>query len=480
MKRVAIVGGGLSGVAAAYQLARDGAAECTLFESSARLGGIVETERVATADGDFVIECGPDSWITEKPWARELAIELGLESEIIPSNDQRRRTYLFEDRRLIPIPDGMRLMVPSKWAPIMESPLFSWQARLAYLREARRAEELKQSALPPGDDESIASFVRRHFGNEVAETLAAPLLAGVFGGSIDTLSVRAVMPAFVAMEQKHGSLIAALQNRGTAKEQAAAIFTSLRSGLETLIERMAATLPGNTVRLDHQVTSLARRGDHWQLEAAGSKLLFDEIILATPAHVTRQLLRPTHPDFDTLLAMDASSAIVVALAFTAEQAKKLRLPRGFGYLALQKPRRTPPAPGSDPDLLACTFVDQKFPYRAPEGAVLLRGFFGGDAAPALLGESDARLISLAHRQIARALGPLPDPAISLVRRWPLSLPQYAVGHLTRMEQLAALTASLPGLHLIGNAYHGVGLPDMIRLGREAARRIAQGQNQRRS
>jgi oxygen-dependent protoporphyrinogen oxidase len=468
MKRVAIVGGGLSGIAATYQLTRDGAAECALFESSPRLGGIVETERMATPDGNFIIECGPDSWVTEKPWARELAIELGLESEIIPSNDYRRRTYLLEDRRLIPIPDGMRLMVPSKWAPIMESPLFTWQARLAYLREARRAEELKQSALPPGDDESIASFVRRHFGDEVTQTLTAPLLAGVFGGSIDTLSVRAVMPAFVAMEQKHGSLIAALQNRGPAKEQAA-IFTTLRSGLETLIERMTATLPANAVRLNHEVTSLARRGDHWQLEAAGSKLLFDEIILATPAHVTRQLLRPTHADFASLLAMDATSAIVVALAFTADQAKNLRIPRGFGYLTLQRPRHTAP----DPDLLACTFVDQKFPHRAPEGAVLLRGFFGGDAAPALLGESDAQLTSIVHRQLARTLGPLPDPAISIVRRWPLSLPQYAVGHLTRMEQLAALTASIPGLHLIGNAYHGVGVPDMIRLGRDTARRIAQ-------
>jgi len=275
------------------------------------------------------------------------------------------------------------------------------------------------------------------------------------------------MPAFVAMEQKHGSLIAALQNRGPAKEQAA-IFTTLRSGLETLIERMTATLPANAVRLNHEVTSLARRGDHWQLEAAGSKLLFDEIILATPAHVTRQLLRPTHADFASLLAMDATSAIVVALAFTADQAKNLRIPRGFGYLTLQRPRHTAP----DPDLLACTFVDQKFPHRAPEGAVLLRGFFGGDAAPALLGESDAQLTSIVHRQLARTLGPLPDPAISIVRRWPLSLPQYAVGHLTRMEQLAALTASIPGLHLIGNAYHGVGVPDMIRLGRDTARRIA--------
>jgi oxygen-dependent protoporphyrinogen oxidase len=193
-KRIAIVGGGISGLATAYQLARDGV-EYTLFEASDRLGGIVETVR----SHGFVIECGPDSWVTEKPWARELAVELGLEDQIIPSNDEWRRTYVQQGRgrlaQLIPIPDGMRMMIPAKWGPLLESPLFSWQARLAYLREPRRAAELKASA--PDQDESVADFVRRHFGEEVARTIAGPLLSAVFGGDIAQLSVRAVMPAFV-------------------------------------------------------------------------------------------------------------------------------------------------------------------------------------------------------------------------------------------------------------------------------------------
>lgn len=473
-QRIAIVGGGLSGVAAAYQLAREGVSQITLFESSARIGGIVETERIATDDGTFVIECGPDSWVTEKPWARELAVELGLEPEILPSNDQRRRTYLLEDGRLVPIPDGMRLMVPVKWAAIMDSPLFTWQARLAYLREPSRAEELKRSALPPGEDESITSFVGRHFGDEVTKTLAAPLLAGVFGGSIDTLSARAVMPVFVKMEAEHGSLITALQKRSAGKETTATIFTTLKSGLQTLVERMVASHPANAVRLKHEVTALARRGEEWMVESAGNRLLFDQVVLATPAHITRQLLRPIHAGFEELLAMDATSAIIVALAFSPEQAKRLRIPRGFGYLTLQKQRRVAGA-DSEPELMACTFVDQKFSHRAPDGAVLLRGFFGGETASSLLGESDARLISRAHGRIARVLGPLPEPVISIVRRWPRSLPQYAVGHLKRMEELADLTKAFRGLHLIGNAYHGVGLPDMVRMGRETARRIAQVQ-----
>ncbi|MGH7058623.1 MAG: protoporphyrinogen oxidase, partial [Acetobacteraceae bacterium] len=183
-KRVAVIGGGLSGLSAAWQLARDAQAEFALFEASPRLGGIIETIR---RDG-FIVECGPDSWVTEKPWARELAIELGLESEIISSNDQQRRTYLLQHNQLIPMPDGMRIMVPTNLSAILDSPLFTERARAAYLSEPVRAEELKAYALRQTEDESVASFVRRHFGEEVVRTLAAPLLSGIFGGDIENLS----------------------------------------------------------------------------------------------------------------------------------------------------------------------------------------------------------------------------------------------------------------------------------------------------
>jgi len=463
MKRVAIVGGGLSGLAAAYQLAQEGV-EFTLFEASARVGGIVETVR---RDG-FVIECGPDSWVTEKPWTRELAVELGLESEIIGSNDRWRRTYLLDDKRLVAMPDGMRMMVPTQWAPVLNSQLFSWQARLAYLREMRRAAELKKSAWGEGEDESVASFVRRHFGDEVTQTIAGPLLAGVFGGSIDTLSVRAVMPGFVKLEREHGSLIAGLQQKQATNSDT--VFTSLKGGLEQLVHGMAERLPPGTVRMGHEVRSIKRQGDQWIVDEGRNGTAYDALIVATPAHVSRHLLGSIHEEFDSLLAMDATSAIVIALAFLPEQAKRLRIPRGFGYLVPQ--RTNVRATDTDPQLLACTFVDQKFAHRAPEGALLLRAFFGGDTAPILMHESDASLVALAIRRLSQALGPLPKPDISLVRRWPLSLPQYAVGHLDRMAKLSELTSSFPALHLIGNAYHGVGLPDLVRQGRETARRIA--------
>ncbi|MBV8437289.1 MAG: protoporphyrinogen oxidase [Silvibacterium sp.] len=464
MKRVAVVGGGISGVAAAYQLAQQGI-EFALFEATQRLGGIVETVR---REG-FVIECGPDSWVTEKPWARELAVELGLESEIILSNDQWRRTYLLEGGRLVPMPDGMRMMVPTQWEPVLNSSLFSEQARQSFQREYLQAEELKRSALPEGVDESVANFVRRHFGEEVTRTIAGPLLAGVFGGSVEQLSVRAVMPAFVKLEREHGSLIAALQQK--RNDSSASVFTSLKIGLETLIERMAEELPPNAVGLNQTVHSIAQDSGTWHVEAAGFAGSFDAVILATPAHVTRRLLSPLHPDFDRLLAMDATSAIVIALAFSTDRARHLSIPHGFGYLVPE----TSPSTSHDsrPQLLACTFVNQKFAHRATEGAVLLRAFFGGETAAALLGSSDAELLSLAHERLSQVLGSVPEPDISLVRRWPLSLPQYAVGHLDRMAELNHLTSSFPGLQLVGNAYNGVGLPDLIRQGREAARRAGQ-------
>jgi oxygen-dependent protoporphyrinogen oxidase len=465
-KRIAIAGGGISGVATAYQLACDGV-ECTLFEASERLGGIVETVR---KDG-FVIECGPDSWVTEKPWARELAVELGLEGQIIGSNDQWRRTYVQQGgdglAQLVPIPDGMRMMVPAKWDPLLESPLFSEQARLAYQREPKRAAELKASA--PDHDESVADFVRRHFGEEVARTIAGPLLAAVFGGDIAQLSVRAVMPAFVRMEAEEGSLIQAVQRR--AQQSPQAIFTTLSSGLETLIERMVSKLPSASLRLRTPVLRIETNRGSWRLVTAGGEDRFDAVVLATPLHVTQALLRPLSDGarMAGLLPQQATSAIVVALAFAPNQAARLRIPPGFGFVV---PQAFGGESGPSHQLLACTFVHQKFPGRAPEEAVLLRAFFGGDSGDALLGEADDKLVERARLQLSRVLGPLPKASETVVRRWPQSLPQYAVGHLERMAELESLLSAMPGLHLVGSAYHGVGLPDLIRQGRATARLLA--------
>jgi oxygen-dependent protoporphyrinogen oxidase len=226
-------------------------------------------------------------------------------------------------------------------------------------------------------------------------------------------------------------------------------------------------LPPASVRRCQPVLQIETQGGDWRLTTAAGTDHFDAVVLATPPDVTRALLRPLNGHMAGLLPQQATSAIVVALAFTAGQAARLRIPRGFGFVV-------PPGYASSEGrpLLACTFVHQKFPGRAPQGAVLLRAFFGGHSGEALLGEAEDKIIDLARRQLSRILGPLPEAAETVVRRWPQSLPQYAVGHLDRMAELESILKAMPGLHLVGSSYYGVGLPDLIRQGRATARSLA--------
>lgn len=474
-KRIAVVGGGIAGLATAYEMARLGDpahCELVLFEASSRLGGTVETVH---RDG-FVMECGPDAWVSDKPWARELAIELGLEEQLLPSNDADRRTYILDGRTLVAVPDGMRMMVPTHLNALLGSPLFSVEAQAAYRAEPGRAEELKAAALEQQADESVSSFVRRHFGEEVAVKIAAPLLSGVFGGSIDKLSVRSVMPAFVRMEREHGSLIVALQQEASRRPKPETIFTSLRNGVGTLIDAMLAALASASfevkIRRNCPVLSLQQYEGGWCLTTAKGAEQFDSVVLATPASVTRGLLAAIDRRLGELLDIEATSAIVVAFAFKPGEAASLRIPTGFGFLVPQAGRGK--ATPDQASLLACTFVDQKFAHRVPAGGVLLRAFFGGDEAVALMGTSDGSLVSQAHIQLREILGPLPQASFTVLRRWPSSLPQYAVGHTARVAEVESHVADLPGLHLVGNSYHGVGLPDLIRQGRTLGRKLVTG------
>ncbi|MDE1175743.1 MAG: protoporphyrinogen oxidase [Edaphobacter sp.] len=465
MKRIAIIGGGTAGVAAAYELASSrrhhgGEIKVTLFEASSRLGGIVETIR----EGGFVIEGGPDGWVTEKPWARELAVELGLEDELLPSSDEGRRTYVLVDGVLKPVPDGMRMMVPTDLAALDATTLFSDTARAAFHDEVNRAEELKAAA--PDHDESVAAFVERHFGNEVLVKIGAPLLSGVLGGDVSKLSVRAVMAPFVAMEREHGSLIEALRAKvGSGKKSS--IFTSLRSGLGTLIDRMVAAIPPTWVRLGTKVTALERDKSGWQISFSVSHgptetEHFDTVLLATPVHVASELLTPLDAEIKPLMPEEASSAVVVGFGF--EDGKQITLPPGFGFLV-------PPGSAENTLLMACTFMHQKYAGRIPKGGCLLRAFFGGHAAERLMRCGNDEIAAVARLELARILGPLPEPRVTVVRRLPLSLPQYAVGHLERMAELERRIDTIGNLVLLGNGYRGVGLPDLIRDSRNAARAL---------
>ncbi len=445
--RIAVIGGGIAGVTAAWELTRAGA-DFTLFEASRRLGGIVETVR----EQGFTIECGPDAWVTEKPWAEILCADLALSHDVTTSNDATRKTYILREGALMAMPDGMRMMVPADLAALDASPLFSDAAKRAFHEEMDRAEELRASA--PPHDESVAAFVRRHFGDEVLDTVGRPLLSGVFGGDVETLSARAVMAPFVAMERAFGSLVLGVQAR-EAKQTP--VFTSLRGGVETMAEAMVAALPEGAVRLGTPVRSLARTEAGWRVNTEAGDERFDAVMLAMPVDAARELLRATDSRAAELMAMEASSAVVVAFGF----AEWFGLPPGFGFLV-------PPVAGED-SLLAATFVDQKFAGRVPEGGRLIRAFFGGEAGGRLLSSSDAAVIALARSQLERILGSLPEPVVTVVRRWPQSLPQYAVGHLERMAELHGRVRALGGLWLLGNGYRGIGLPDLVRDARTAAR-----------
>ncbi|HEY4011139.1 MAG TPA: protoporphyrinogen oxidase [Acidobacteriaceae bacterium] len=457
MKRVAIVGGGISGLTCAYELElarkRGAPIDWHLYEASDRLGGIIETTRHATPDGEYILEGGPDGWVSEKPWARELAIDLGLESELVYSNDATRRTYILLNGELQRIPDRMRMMVPEDLSALDASPLFSDSAKKAYANELTRAEDLKASA--PDHDESVADFVRRHFGDEVLNTLAAPLLGGVFGGDVHKLSVRAVMPQFLAMEREHGSLIAALQARARQRTHAPQpIFTTLRGGMYSLIKALIADLQDERIHLRSKISDLAN-------------LKSDCIVLATALDSTRALLEGRRADAARFLPKEASSALLVAFTWSAQMAQSFTIASGFGFLVADG------SAGED-QLLACTFVDQKFPQRAPNGARVMRAFFGGESAKDLESQSDEVIAVCALEQLREILGPIPEPAFQTVRRWPRSLPQYEVGHLERIAKLEELVAQVPGLHLLGNSYRGVGIPDLIRDARATARAVIEG------
>jgi len=354
------------------------------------------------------------------------------------------------------MPDGMRMMVPTDLDALDASELFSAEAKQAYRDEVERAEELKAAA--PLQDESVGEFVRRHFGEEVLEKIGAPLLSGVFGGDVAKLSVRAVMAPFVAMEREHGSLIVALQAK--AKAKATSIFTTLRSGLGTLVDRMIAAIPTDWVRLGAAVRFVSCGEEGWLVGTAKEVERFDAVMMAAPVDMARSLLEPVDARAAELMKMEASSAVVVGFGFA--DAGNFSPPPGFGFLV---------PPGSGSRLLACTFVDQKFDDRTPQGGRVVRAFFGGAAADRLMTCGNDEAAAVARLELAGILGPLPEPQVTVVRRWPRSLPQYGVGHLERMAELNSRVKALDGLWLLGNGYRGVGIPDLVRDARAAARQV---------
>ena len=484
--RTAIIGGGIAGLAAAYELekARGAGApvEYTLFESRERLGGSLASEIV----NGVVLERGPDSFLSEKPAAAELCRELGLGPDLVPSNDANRKTYIVVRNRLVPLPDGLMFLVPTKLVPTALSGLFSPATKI------RMALELLHPPRPSEQDESVASLVERHFGAEAVDRLADPLLSGIYGGDATQLSARTVLPKMVEMETKYGSLtrgmlaahrqmrakMAEMQRNGASASpqgghKAAGprtIFTTLRGGLQQLVDALEARLRPDWIKKSTAVMGLERVKDGWRVSIGDVTEVYDAVILSSSAWVAGGLLRAVDAALgEELCAIPYSSSITVNLLF--DEANLGQLPDGFGFLVPAVEGRA---------MLACTFVHRKFVGRTPPGKAVLRAFLGGARNEALLSESDEVLVATVRRELSEILGARVagihiEPEATQVSRWRRAMAQYAVGHQERMKHIAVLVAELPGLRLAGNAYDGIGIPDCIRTGRKAAKELVEKQ-----
>jgi oxygen-dependent protoporphyrinogen oxidase len=459
MIRVAIIGGGISGLAAAFALEehrRAGAAEFILYESSPRFGGVLRTEHIQGC----IVEAGPDSFITEKPWAADLCRALGLGDQLIGSNDADRKTYILVRGRLIPIPDGLMFMVPTKILPTAFSPLFSWSTKL------RMAQELLHPPHSAQSDESVASLVERHYGPEMVDRLADPLLSGVYGGEAVTLSVRAVLPRFAEMERTHGSLGRAMlaarkKMLRPANKPAPPLFTSLKSGMQQLVDTIVPRLDPNSLRANSAVESIRLEGGSWTVSAGSTPEHFDAVILALPTHAAARLLSNANSQLSAeLAAIQYSSSITVGLGYGREVRQSL--PPGFGFLV-------PRSEGKR--LLAATFVHNKFPHRAPEDRALLRCFFAGSNAEDIWNLSDDAIIAIVRTELHQIIGLRATPLFARVYKWESAMPQYGVGHLDRLDRIERLRQQLPGLALAGNGYRGIGLPDCVRSGQNAVKQV---------
>jgi oxygen-dependent protoporphyrinogen oxidase len=467
--RIAIIGGGIAGLAAAYELQqarrRGDDVEYQLFEASPRLGGVISAEIV----NGTVIEQGPDSFLTEKPAALELCRELGLESDLVPSNDAERKTFIVVNNRLVALPDGLMFLIPTKLIPTALTPLFSWPTKL------RMGMELLHPPRPVGGDESVASLVRRHFGQETVDRLADPLLSGIYGGDAAQLSAQSVLPRLVDMEAKYGSLtrgmLAGMATRKAAEDAAdeeppppKPLFTTLRFGLQQLVDAIVARLDDNRLHLNCPVEGVEKSESGWSIKFAGfdQQRAFDAIIVSTPAWAAADMLASVDAELSNELSqIPYSSSITVNLVYDGSVLDPL--PEGFGFLVPIVEGRA---------MLACTLLNRKFPGRTAPGKTVLRAFLGGSRNARLLAESDEFLVETVRRELFEMLQISAIPELTHVRRWPRAMAQYAVGHKARQAKIQSRVAQLPGLRLAGNAYDGIGISDCIRLGRRAAKELA--------
>ncbi len=458
---IVIVGAGIAGLAAGFELRRRGYENFRLLEAAERPGGVVSTAHLA----GIPIEEGPDSFLTEKPAALELCRELGLGEQLIPSHDAARRTWIWRKHRLRALPEGWQMLAPARPLALWRSNLLSWPAK------ARIAREFFSSARAPETEISVGALVRSRLGAEVLDVVVAPLLSGVYGGDADELSLDAVLPRLAQMARQ-GSLGRGLwrarRRRGANTGAARPLFTTLQNGLSECITALAARLESH-IETHCRVSRITKSGEGYQLEchdqAPGSpagripQIHCRKLILALPAWAAAELLRELDGELAAqLAAVPYASSLTINLAYSPAPP----LPDGFGVLI---------PPGEGLRMRACTFIQQKFPARVPAGRALLRVFYGGVRDSEALALSDEELLALATGELRTILGLKQPPAAGHIRRWPRAMAQYTVGHGGRQQRVQAALARHAGLALAGNAYRGIGISDCIESGYAAARKL---------
>ena len=445
---VAIIGGGISGLTAAYELQLRGVS-AHVFEADSRLGGVIRTDRFE----GWVIDGGPDALLVQKPAAVALCRELGLADRLI-STQQPRTAYVLREGSLVPLAQGSFLGFPVSIAALAMGSLFSWGGRI------RMAAEI---AIPRGDgeDESIASFVQRRFGSEAVDYLAEPLLAGIHAGDVDALSVAALFPRLVEAERQSGSVLRAIRAL-RVKPSTQGAFVSLPGGVAELVETLAATLPAGAVTLSARVTGVSS-ANGYTVETERESVNARGVIMCTPAYVTAELLRPIDPSLATLCE-GVSYASTATVAFGYRRSQIAHPLNGTGFVV-------PRIEGSP--LLAATWVTSKWPGRAPADCALVRGFLGGGRDPHRLDAPDDELIQAAREALTEILGIDGEPLITRLYRYPRQSPQYTVGHLDRVAAIERRVTALPGLFVAGSGFRAIGIPDCIADARATAGRAAE-------
>jgi oxygen-dependent protoporphyrinogen oxidase len=470
--QVAIIGGGIAGLSTAWYLQEQATKQgvdlrYSVLEQTGRWGGKILTDKVESPGGSpFIVEGGPDSFLTQKPWALQLSRELGLDDQLLGTNDQNRKVFVLNKGKPTPLPDGVLLIVPTKVMPFAMSPLLSPQGKL------RMGLDLFIPPKRDGQDETLADFITRRLGREALDKIAEPLMSGIYNAEAERQSLLATFPRFRALEEKHGSLIKGMLASRRARNKragassaenkagrpATSMFVTLRGGTEELVQALTADLAGD-MRLNSEVKSLRRINGGFGLEVSGgSPIEADAVVLAIPSFIAAHLLQDEAPDTASRLgAIRYVSTGTISMAYRGED---IDLLKGFGLVIPRSEKRA---------INAVTLTSTKFDNRAPEGYVLIRVFFGGSRSPHMMDLEDKELVSVVRDELKVLLGIEAKPIFHRIYRWNRANPQYDVGHL---EQVEEIESALPGgLYVTGSPYRGIGLPDCVHQGQQTAARI---------